>query len=123
MAQQKRKRRSKHRGNAAGTIEARGRTGRPPSAAEKKKATREQTRELRLNTPPTWKRSLRTSSLAAVLMLLVLTFVEKGSVGTKFVSALIVAVLALLIYTPASYYLELYMWRRRMAKKGTEVKR
>ena len=42
MAQTKRKRRSKHRGNAAGTVEARGRTSRPAnlSPAEQKKADR-----------------------------------------------------------------------------------
>ena len=38
MAQTKRKRRTKHRGNAAGSIEARGRTGRKPTAEEQKKA-------------------------------------------------------------------------------------
>ena len=32
MAQTKRKRRTKHRGNAAGMVEARGRTGRKPDA-------------------------------------------------------------------------------------------
>ena len=40
MAQTKRKRRTKHRGTAAGTIEARGRTGRPPTADERKKQSR-----------------------------------------------------------------------------------
>ena len=35
MAQTKRKRQTKHRGNAAGVVEARGRTGRKPTAAEK----------------------------------------------------------------------------------------
>ena len=40
MAQTKRKRRTKHRGNAAGTIEARGRTGRPPTPEERKKQER-----------------------------------------------------------------------------------
>ena len=35
MAQTKRKRQTKHRGNAAGVIETRGRTGRKPTAAEK----------------------------------------------------------------------------------------
>ena len=39
MAQTKRKRRTKHRGNAAGTIEARGRTGRKPTADEQRKAS------------------------------------------------------------------------------------
>ena len=40
MAQTKRKRRTKHRGNAAGSIEARGRTGRKPTAEEQKAAGR-----------------------------------------------------------------------------------
>ena len=39
MAQTKRKRRTKHRGTAAGTIQTRGRTGRPPTAEERKKQT------------------------------------------------------------------------------------
>ena len=41
MAQTKRKRRNtKHRGNAAGIVEQRGRTSRPPSPEERKKAAR-----------------------------------------------------------------------------------
>ena len=40
MAQTKRKRRTKHRGNAAGIVEHRGRTSRPPSPEERKKAAR-----------------------------------------------------------------------------------
>ena len=35
MAQTKRKRQTKHRGNAAGVVESRGRTGRKPTEAEK----------------------------------------------------------------------------------------
>ena len=35
MAQTRRKRQTKHRGNAAGFVESRGRTGRKPTAAEK----------------------------------------------------------------------------------------
>ena len=35
MAQTRRKRQTKHRGNAAGMVESRGRTGRKPTAAEK----------------------------------------------------------------------------------------
>ncbi len=53
MAQTKRKRRSKHRGNAAGSIEARGRTSRGAklSPAEQKKADKASAREARLNKP------------------------------------------------------------------------
>ena len=35
MAQTRRKRQTKHRGNAAGMVESRGRTGRKPTPAEK----------------------------------------------------------------------------------------
>jgi hypothetical protein len=47
MAQTKRKRRSKHRGTAAGTIETRGRTSRPLTADERKKQARVEARERR----------------------------------------------------------------------------
>ena len=72
MAQTKRKRRTKHRGTPAGTITTRGRTGRPPTADEKKKQTRVEARERRLNTPPTWKSSAMRGAVAAVLMFIFL---------------------------------------------------
>jgi len=117
MAQTKRKRRSKHRGTAAGTIEARGRTGRPPSHDERKKQTRMTAREKRLNTPPTWKSSLTRASFAAVIMFVFLLLAAKGS--NKIMTAAAFAAFALLLYVPAGYYLELYLYRRRQRKKET----
>ncbi|HWE33752.1 MAG TPA: hypothetical protein VG410_09715 [Solirubrobacteraceae bacterium] len=119
MAQTKRKRRSKHRGTAAGTIQARGRTSRPPSKDERKKLDRAQMREERLNKRPTWSSSLKRASLAAIVMfvfVLVTTNTKKGgsSVGT----AVLFAVFALAIYVPAGYYLELWMWKRRQRKRA-----
>ena len=49
MAQTKRKRRTKHRGNAAGSIEARGRTGRKPTAEEQKAGRPAAARERRVD--------------------------------------------------------------------------
>jgi Flp pilus assembly protein TadB len=116
MAQTKRKRRTKHRGTAAGTIEARGRTGRPPSPEEKKKAARMSARERRLNSPPTWKGSLsRASMAAAILFIFVIITQPKGS--NRIVAAFLFAALAMAIYVPAGYYLELVLYRRRMRKK------
>ena len=115
MAQAKRKRRTKHRGTAAGTIQTRGRTGRRPSAEEKKKQTRLEARERRLNSPPTWKSSATRAALAAVLMFLFLALV--GPKQHRIESALFFAVFALLLYIPGGYYIELYMYRRRIAKK------
>jgi Flp pilus assembly protein TadB len=115
MAQTKRKRRSKHRGTAAGTIEARGRTGRPPTAEERKKQARVDARERRLNTPPTWRSSGIRASFAGVIMFLFLLLTTKNH---NVVAALGFAVVALLLYVPAGYYLEVFMFRRRQRRKA-----
>ena len=59
MAQTKRKRRTKHRGNAAGTIEVRGRTGRPPTPEERKKQERATRAQARVPKPPTWNNAIK----------------------------------------------------------------
>jgi hypothetical protein len=118
MAQTKRKRRSKHRGNAAGTIESRGRTGRPPTSQERKKLSREDARERRLNTPPTWKSSAIRAGLAAAILFIFVTLTtssKKGGGGVG--AALVFAVLAFALYLPAGYYLELFLFRRRQRRK------
>jgi hypothetical protein len=123
MAQTKRKRRTKHRGNAAGSIEARGRTGRPPSPAEKKKADRAKLREERLLKEPTWRQSFRRASLAAGLMFVFLLLTDHTKQGSPFITAIIFAIIAMVIYVPAGYYLERFLWRRRMIKMGRPVGR
>ena len=116
MAQTKRKRRSKHRGTPAGTIEARGRTGRPPTPEERKRQTRVDAREKRLSRPPTWKSSIIRAVLAAVLVFAFLLLTAKGK--NKLPVALGFTAVALIVYIPAGYYLELYLYRRRMRKKA-----
>ncbi len=121
MAQTKRKRRTKHRGTAAGTIQTRGRTGRPPSADDRKKVSRLEARQKRLNTPPTWKASVIRASLASVLMFFFLALV--GPKAHRIESAFFFALFALAIYIPAGYYIELLMFRRRMSKKQQGVRK
>lgn len=115
MAQTKRKRRSKHRGNAAGTVEARGRTGRPPSAEERKKTSRESARDRRLNTPPTWKSALTRAGMAAAIMfpLTILLFAKSHRVS----SAIVFTAFAFLFYVPTGYYIDMTMYKRRQRKK------
>jgi hypothetical protein len=115
MAQTKRKRRTKHRGTAAGTIETRGRTGRPPSPDEKKKQARELQRQARLNQPPTWRGSLNRALLASGLMFILLLVTSHFNV----VASLIFAVLAVALYVPGGYYLETFLYQRRMRKQRT----
>ncbi len=114
MAQTKRKRRSKHRGTAAGTIEARGRTSRPASEQERKKQARVQAREKRLNQPPTWKNSFQRAAFAAVLLFAFLLLTAKGK--NKVPVAILFTAIALAIYIPAGYYIELFLWRRRQRR-------
>jgi Flp pilus assembly protein TadB len=116
MAQTRRKRRTKHRGTAAGTIEARGRTSRPPSPEDRKKQARARAREKRLNQPPSWRNSLTRAGFAAALLFVFLLLTARGKdrVGT----AVVFTVIALAIYVPAGYYIELFLWRRRQRRKA-----
>ncbi len=118
MAQTKRKRRSKHRGTPAGTIEARGRTGRKPTAEETKQQTREQQREARLMAPPTWKGSAIRASFAAALLLV---FTQLG-IGPDIPlgQGVAVAAFALLLYIPLGFYTDRFVYRRRMARIATQ---
>ena len=113
MAQTKRKRRTKHRGTAAGTVTNRGRTGRPPTAEERKKTSRAQAREARLNKPPTWRGAINRALLAAGFMWIFLLVTSKGNV----IAAVLFAVFAFALYVPSGYYLENYLYQRRQRKK------
>jgi len=114
MAQTKRKRRTKHRGTAAGTIQTRGRTGRPPSPEERKNQDRMQARERRLNKPPSWRRSAGIGVFAAVALFLLFSLTGRGK--TPVLSAAFFALFAAAIYIPGGYYMELYMYRRRQRR-------
>jgi hypothetical protein len=116
MAQTRRKRRTKHRGTPAGTIEARGRTGRPPSPEERKRQTRVSARERRLNTPPTWKSAFTRAALAAVLVFAFLLLTGRGK--DKLLEAVVFTLFVLAFYVPVGYYFELMLYRRRQRKKA-----
>ena len=114
MAQTKRKRRSKHRGNAAGTIEARGRTGRKATAEEQKKsakASSRQTRAQRAAQPPTWNRALLRAGAASAL-LFVLTQIGLFQDDVPPGQAIAICLVAMLIYVPLGYAFDSWMYKR-----------
>jgi hypothetical protein len=123
MAQTKRKRHTKHRGNAGGVVEARGRTGRPPSADEKKRGQRDTRREERLYRKPTVKGSAMRALLAGGFMFVFLMFTNKAKGADKVVGALVYALVAMVLYVGLGYYIETVLWRRRMAKKQAAATR
>jgi len=116
MAQTKRKRTTKHRGNAAGMIEARGRTGRKPTAAERKSAStaKGSARPNRFDKPPTW-RGAFNRALIAIVAFAVLLLVIPGF-DVKPIAILPLAAVMLAIYIPMGYYTDQYMYRRRQRK-------
>lgn len=116
MAKTKKKRRTKHRGNAAGQIEARGRTGRKPTPAERRQSAREQ-RLQRLDRPPTWRGAINRASIAAGLFFaLLLVFFRDQGVGSK----LLITAFMFLVYIPMGYYTDLFVYRRRQARRQRE---
>ena len=116
MAQTKRKRRTKHRGNAAGVVEARGRTGRRPTSEELRKSTRESARERRMNKPPTWNSAFLKASLMAALLFILTQFGVFGSDATTS-QAIILCVFAVLIYTPLAYVTDRWVYQRNQRRK------
>jgi hypothetical protein len=113
MAQTKKKRQTKHRGNAAGQVEARGRTGRRPTAAERKPTARE-LRAQRYDQPPTWRSAMTRAGVAAGLFLLLLILFFRDQ---ALVSKLAIAVFMLAVYVPMGYYTDLFLYRRRQARR------
>jgi hypothetical protein len=118
MAQTKRKRRTKHRGNAAGMVETRGRTGRRPTPAEAKRAARSggggaQRRELK---PPSLRRALiKAFGFAVLLFVLTQTgiFGRTQTLG----SGLVLAGMSLLLYIPAAYATDRWAYNRQERRK------
>jgi hypothetical protein len=124
VAQTKRKRRSKHRGNAAGTIEARGRTGRKSSPEEQKKAAkanRSTTRAERLAQPPTWNRAILRAGAASGL-LFVLTQIGLFQNDVPVTQAIGICLVAMLIYVPLGYSFDNWMYKRMTRSKTPKPK-
>jgi hypothetical protein len=115
MAQTKRKRRSKHRGTAAGTVEARGRTGRKPTAEESRKSARQS----RLDKPPTWNGAFLKSALMASV-LFVLTRIGLFGEETTIAQSIVITVFALLLYTPAAYLTDRWVYQRNQKRKAKQ---
>ena len=121
MAQTKRKRRSKHRGNAAGSVEARGRTSRRQSLspAEQKKLDRQSARDARMNKPPTWNSALFKAALMAALLFV---FTQIGLFGgnTSITQSVFLALFALVLYTPLAYATDKLVYSRAQKRRRAQ---
>ena len=118
MAQTKRKRRpSKHRGNAAGMIEARGRTGRKPTEAERKTAGKQDAaarRAERLDRPPTWRGAVTKAAIAAAVFAVAVTLLFQRPI----LASISLALFTFVIYIPLSYYTDALIYKRAQSRKA-----
>ena len=116
MAQTKRKRTRKHRGNAAGIVErpAHNSRGATPSKKPTGKEETRRRRQERFNRPPTWKGATQRAGIAAGLFAVLIMVFFKENVATSITLALFM----LVVYIPLSYITDrsIYNWRQ---KKGT----
>jgi hypothetical protein len=120
MAQTRRKRQTKHRGNAAGVVESRGRTGRKPTPGEKSGDARTLAREKeqlldKRDQPPTWRGAFTKAMFAAIVLLLVVILVLKQSN-----QAISLFPIVLALYTVISYYTDKWIYDRRQRKKAKQ---
>ena len=113
MAQTKRKRKHKHRGTQAGTVEARGRTGRrPQTQVEAKKIARER-RGNRLDRPPTWRGALNRAAISAAIFAVAVVVIF----GRPVAAAVILGAVMVVLYLPMSYYTDRFLYNRRQRQK------
>lgn len=110
------KRRTKHRGNAAGMVETRGVTSARAkhNGGAAKKQTRPSDPRLRV---PTWRSAFLRAVLAAVVFAVVMIALMGAAPG----GVAVTTVLLLGVYTPFGYYFDLFLYRRRMAKLGMQI--
>jgi hypothetical protein len=118
VAQAKRKRRRKHRGTQAGTIDRAGRTSRPRTREDAKQISR-QRRLQRLDRPPSWRSAINRAGIAAALfgVLVILIFRRHPAQGA------VLAVLMFVIYIPLGYATDTAMYRFRQRRKAAAQKK
>jgi hypothetical protein len=117
-----RPRRRKHRGTQTGSIDRRGRTGRPRSRQEAMAQARQRRSGGGKAKPvdrslqePTWRGAIiRGVIFAALLLPISLLF------GQPVAGAIVLSVIAAFFYVPLGFVTERFFWRRKMARYQAE---
>lgn len=110
MGATKKRRASKHRGNAAGMVEARGRTGARIDGAGGGSGDRGP----RVPTEPSWRKSA-TKALLPVAILLPFLFLTQKE--TSIVGIVLLCLMAYLLYVPLAFYTDRWVYNRFVKKQ------
>ena len=115
MAQTKRKRRTKHRGNAAGMVEVRGRTSKPAEGAPRPKSTGRAARAGSMPLkPPTLKSAALKALFGVVILFVFFRFLSKDNTTGQ---ALGFCAVAFLMYTPVMYWTDKFIYNRKLRQQ------
>ncbi len=112
MAQTRNKRKRKHRGTPAGTIERAGRTGSSRTRTDAKQIAR-QRREDRVNKEPTWRGAVNRAAIAAAVfgVLVVVLFGRDPAQGAALGAFMFV------LYIPLGYVTDRAIWNFRQRRR------
>jgi hypothetical protein len=113
MAQTKRKRRNKHRGNAVGMVEARGRTSKPSAAVRsngKSSARGARGSNARPLKPPTLQGAALKALIGAAILFIFFRFIGNGATTA---GALTMCLVAVVLYTPIMYFTDRWIYNRK----------
>jgi glycerol uptake facilitator-like aquaporin len=114
MAHKKNKRRPKHRGNAAGVVEAKRKSGSSSGGRKTGATTAAERRADRFDRPPSWNSAIARAGITAVLFGVVMALILKREAP----QVIGLTAFMFLIYTPLGYYTDSFIYRRRMAKRA-----
>lgn len=112
---QTRKRRRKHRGTQAGSVDRRRGRGRPRNRSEARAQAKSRYTDRR-DQPPTWGSATNRGLIAAGIFLLLVVFLFGQPLG----QAVLLSVFLLAFYIPMGYYIDRFMYRRREAQRQRE---
>ena len=123
MPRTRHKRRRKHRGTQAGTVERAAhntRRGRAETATERPRTKTEaraearRRREERMSRPPSWSRTINRAAIAAAIVAVVtILFGEATPLG-----GMVLGAFSLLIYIPLGYAIDRAVYRRTQRRRA-----
>ena len=122
MAQTKRRRRRKHRGTQTGRIDTSGPRGRPRTREEARARARAKRKPAknravdRRDIPPTWGGAFKRGLFGAAIFFLLFWLLFKREVG----QAAVLSVVMLGMYVPMGYYIDRFMYQRRLRQLQAE---
>ena len=114
MAQAKRKRRRKHRGTPAGTVQRPARGSQARRKQDPKEAAR-QRRADRMDREPTWRGAVNRAAIAAVIFGVLLV---SPLFGRPIAQGLVLTVLVFLLYIPLGYGTDRLFYNFRQKRKA-----